>query len=264
VKLVLLVGHDMSHVIIAMPYLSDAAVLTGTEEAYGPLSNLQLMQPSDAWATAGGTPYVVMDLGGVQSFNVIALLRTNATGVDQWRIRTADTEANLTNGSETYDSFYQTMSWLGSQGDVYAWNSVGWSNRWIRIDLIAANDPYTVGRLYVGNAFQPVFNYKYGLASGYVDESTISTTDGGNLIPTHGTNRQTLDITLNLRTAAEAHTVKEINRLRGGSRDVLIIVNPDEATYKADQIYYGILQPRRATVLTAFNWHEISYQLKAL
>ena len=253
----------MSHPLIAMPYLSDAAVLDATEEVYGPATNLQLMQPSDAWAALGGTPALEIDLGGIQSFNVIALLRTNATGFDQWRIRTADTYGDLLT-SPDYDSDYQSISWVGSKGDLYAWNNAGWSNRWIRIDFVTASDPFLAGRLYVSNAFQPERCYKYGLATGYNDESTITTTDGGNLIPTHAANRQTLDITLNLRTPAEAHAIDEINRLQGGSRDVLIILNPDEVTYKAEQIYYGILQPRRASVLTAFNWHEISYQLRAL
>ena len=254
----------MSNVLITMPYLSDAAVLTGTEETYGPLTNLQTMQPSDAWASLGGAPYVVIDLGGVQSFNVIALLRTNAAGIDQWRIRTANAEADLTNGSETYDSHYHTVSWVGSRGDMYLWNEAGWSNRWIRVDLITAASPFTAGRLYVANGFQPTTNYKYGASRGYQDESRLSLTDGGNLIPTHGTNRQVLNLTLNLSNEDDVHDVSEINRLRGGSRDVMIITDPDDTTYQADNIYYGILQPRRTSVITAFNWHEANYQLRAL
>jgi hypothetical protein len=147
---------------------------------------------------------------------------------------------------------------------MYLWNSAGWTNRWIRIDLIVTANPFTVGRLYVADAFQPTANYAYGAERGYQDFSHIDMTDAGNMIPNHGANKKVFNFSLNLINAADNHSVSEINRLRGASRDVLIISDPDASTYQSDNIYYGLFQARRASVITNYNFHQASYQLIAL
>jgi len=257
---------ETTNIIIATPILSDAATaITGTPEtAAGPASNLQTMQPTDVWEGTGGTPYLVIDLGAVSDFNLIALLATNLGTSDTMRVRTADTEGALT-GGPTWDSTALTQSYVGAEGHVFIWRPAGETNRWIRIDLATASDPMYCGRLYIADAYQPSINYTYGNnEDGYADESLLDLTDGGNMIPTSGANRQVFSFALKMLTEAERHEVRELNRTRGGSSDVLVIRAPETASNKGDAIYYGLMQMRRVVVQTAFNRHETAYQLTAL
>ena len=254
----------MANIILATPVLSDAATITAsTETAAGPASNMQTMQPTDPWEAGGGAPYCEVDLGVISTFNLIALLFTNATGADQLRVRSADTQGNLT-AAPDYDSSYQTLSYVGSEGHVFIWIAAGQSNRWIRFDLITASNPFLCGRLYISNALQPSINYRYGTEDGYDDDSLIDATDGGNLIPTFGKNRAVLSFTVLSLTETERHNIREFNKARGASRDVLIITDPEASLNKQDKIYYGLLQQRRVAVQTSFNLHETPYQLTAL
>jgi len=257
---------ETTNIIIATPILSDeATAITGTPETTaGPASNLQTMQPTDVWEATGGTPYLVINLGAVSDFNLIALLATNLGTSDTVRVRTANSEANLTAGP-TWDSTALAQSYIGDEGHAFIWSSGGQTNQWVRIDLVTASDPMYCGRLYIADAYQPSLNYLVGdNEDGYADESLIDLTDGGNMIPTAGENRQVFSFTLKMITEAERHEVRELNKARGGSQDVLVIRAPETASNKADAIYYGLLQMRRVVVQTAFNRHETSYQLTAL
>ena len=221
------------------------------------------MQPTDVWEAGGGAPYIEIDLGAVSTINLIALLFTNATGADQWRIRTANTQGALVS-APVYDSNYDTVSYVGSEGHVFMYFATALSNRWVRIDLITASNPFMAGRLYIDNAFQPTRGRSYGLEDGYDDDSKIDSTDGSARIPNDGTNRAVVSFTLNLITEAERHAIREINKERGASGDVIVITNPEVTVNKQDVIYYGLLQRRRVAVNTAFNFNEMAYQLLSL
>jgi len=254
----------MSNVVLATPELSDAAtIIASTETAAGPASNLQTMQPTDVWEAGGGAPYLEIDLGAVSSFNLIALLFTNATGADQWRVRTANTQGALVS-APVYDSNYEVVSYVGSEGHVFMFFAAALSNRWVRIDLITASNPFMTGRLYIDNGFQPSVNYRFGAEDGYDDDSLIDLTDGGRQIPNAGANRAVLALTMLALTETERHTLREINKARGASLDVLVITDPVASVNKQDVIYYGLLQRRRVAVKTAFNVDEIAYQLISL
>jgi hypothetical protein len=254
----------MGNIVIATPVLSDAATITaGNESPAGPAANLQKMQPTDMWESASGTSYIEADLGAVSSFNLVAMLFTNAVSTDSWRVRTADTQGNLT-AAPTYDSGVVTLTDIGPDGHAFDWQSGGMSNRWVRVDFTTAANPFQAGRLYISDAYQPSINYDYNGQDGYDDDSLLDATDGGSLIPNQGTNRAILGINTNIADETERHNVREISRLRGSSKDVLVITNPDATINVSDHIYYGLLQRRRFAVQTQFNLHKHAYQLTAL
>ena len=252
----------MSNLILATPILSDAATITAsTETTAGPVTNLQKMQLTDLWEAASTTPYCEIDLGSTQSFNLISLIGIYASVLISWRVRTATSQANLT-AAPTHDSGSVSVGAAMAGNHIWYWYS-GLSNRWVRIDLVTTSPTY-VGRLYISNATEMTFNYQYGAQDGFDDDSIIDSTDGNNLIPNQGANRAVLDFTMNIRTEAERHAIREINRLRGAANDVLVIKDPAATTNKTDLIYYGLLQRRRQAVHTAFNLHNINYQLVSL
>jgi len=256
----------MANILISTPVLSDAATLfPSAETTAGPAINLQTMQPTDLWEASGGAPYIEVDLGSISDFNLIALLFTNATGADQWRVRAANTQGALVS-APVYDSNYDTVSYVGSEGHVFIFESAGITNRWVRIDLITASNPFYAARLYIADGIQQSINYDFGGEDGYDDDSLIDITDGGRLIPNGGTNRSVFTFTLNTKTETERNAIREINKARGAQSDVLAIRDPEASVNKADVVYYGLLQRRRVAITTAFNFarNKISYQLTAL
>lgn len=84
-------------VIIAVPDWSDAATITASDAiSAGPVTNLQKMQPTDVWQTAGlSSVYIECDRGSSQPINLVSLLYTNATADAVWRIRMANSQAEL-------------------------------------------------------------------------------------------------------------------------------------------------------------------------
>lgn len=280
----------MSNIVLATPELSDAATVTSSgETAAGPVENLKRLQPTDIWQAPTLTPYIEIDLGAVTSFNLVSLLFTNATAGAIWRVRTADTQLGLTTAPDHNVSslpLRHSLVWIDvaigesapiivaqspDTGDkrnhAVLWVPGGWSNRWIRIDITDTGNPdgtFMAGRLYVSNALQPTYNHDYGAADGFDDDSTIDRTDGGQLIPNDGANRPVFEFTLNTANESERHTVREINRKRGSSKDVLIVTDPNAAENPHDFVKYGLLQRRRVAVNTAFNRHQVNYQMTGL
>ena len=263
----------MGNIVIATPVLSDAAtsITSSGETSAGPVENLRRMQPTDVWQSTTLSPYIEVDLGVITQINLVALLFVNATAAATMRVRTANTQAGLTSPSPGYDSgafaFKTSDDVNGDDGHGLAWIPASVMNQWVRIDISDASNPdgsIMAGRLYVASALQTTYNYDYGAADGFDDNSTIDDTDGGQLIPNDGTNRVVFEFTLNTADETERHAVREINRKRGASKDVLILQNPDATTNAHDLIKYGLLQRRRTAVNTAFNCHQVNYQLKGL
>ena len=279
-----------ARIVISTPELSDEATVTASgSTTAGPVANLQKMRPTDLWESTTLTPYLEVDLGSVQSFNVVALLFSNASTSATWRIRAADTQANLT-ASPAHDvsglkvrhsvSYVDPAIGEGSpvtnsqspdpgskRNHAFLWLPVSWSNRWVRIDISDASNPdgsLTVGRLYVANGFQPAYNYDYGAEDVFEDLVQRDETDGGSLIPGEMRNRPGLSLSMNLSSESERHSMRDINRRRGASKDVLIVTNPEETQNPADVVRYGLLQQRRAIVATRYNLNKQSYVLTEL
>lgn len=84
---------------LAYPDWSDAATLTASNEtAASPGTYLQRMQPSEVWRSTDLTSiYFELDRGvDWQRWNLVSLLWSNASEEALWRIRTANSQANLT------------------------------------------------------------------------------------------------------------------------------------------------------------------------
>lgn len=261
----------MSNLVIATFTLSDAATVTASHAASaGPVINLQREQPRDIWESTSLTPYLVIDLGAVTAFNLIALLFTNAQQTDTWRIRTADTEANLT-AAPTYDSGTVDFSPQATAYDRrhgFLWRSAGWTNRWVRIDIDStgnADGVFDAGRLCVANAWQPSINMLYGVAYGFIDTSYRDRPPAGNTI----VNRQGIiptlafDIKLDDEDEFYANTFT-IQAQNGGSRPVLILCDPDHATRAHDKLYYGLMNPTVRTTNDTYRIYSQRYEIEGM
>lgn len=245
----------MANIIIAAPDWSDSAtiVTTGNEDAAAPAANLQTLQPTHAYQSVDLTGLVLeLDRGAAEPFNLVALLFANITAAGTWRVRAADTKANLTAGPG-YDS--GTIGFWASPGlDQWTrthsllWIPAGVTERWLRIDIADGANPdgyINAGRLYVSNAFQPTEGFNWGKPISLVPAEQLRAKPGEPPIANTGDNVPVADFTLSWLTEAEAEAgVDRLERFHQGRKDVLVCFNPDPASSRRSQdMIYGILSP---------------------
>ena len=56
----------------------------------------------------------------------------------------------------------------------------------------------------------------------------------------------------------------EIARIRGGSRDCLVVFNPDEGEFLQQSIVYGLLQPQHRVINSGWSLYESNYTVTGL
>lgn len=131
----------MGQVIISAPQWSDNATLVASEFVAGfPVTRLQKMQPTDRWRASGitGPLSITCDRGEAKPFNLVSLMFTNGSSDASWRVRAAQTEAEL-DTNPIIDSSKHVVAGGYSQG--------GFSSA-IRLDGVdgyadhAAHSPY--------------------------------------------------------------------------------------------------------------------------
>lgn len=238
-----------------MPTLSDAATLSSASTIAStlPLPNLQTMQPGEVCRFTSLTGmHIVADLASEQAINTIALLAHNGSSDAKWRIRGADTEAELTS-DPGYDS--GSISMWPSTGKPSGYDDVplpsikfltsAQTYRWWRIDITDADNAdgyFQAGRLYIAAAWQPTVNIALGWSLGFIDDSGRDVAIGGQLWPHERPRRRLLRFELDFQTEdAMYDNAYEIDRLRGMANDVLVIRDPAATTHLHRQTVHGLL-----------------------
>jgi len=265
--------------LLAHPELSDAAYFynsTGPADAsYAPVSNLLKMQPKDVWQTAAVSTDIVrhMDLGASASYNLFALLFTNASSAATWKIETSTLP---TSGWST--RLASTAFRAGGQGTATGTRYHGFykhastlTDRYIQLTISDSTNTdgyFRAGRLYIGAGFQPTLNMEYGLTFGYEDGSPRTYTTAGETIPRRIEPTPVCRFTLQASgTGAEAEiyaSILDLARRRAGSRDVLALLDPDDATYGGAKAYYGLFSPTLSVELPAYNLYRSTFQITGL
>jgi hypothetical protein len=260
-------------VVIAVP-ASDTWVLSGGPTAGSmPLTFLQSQQPSDVCRLTDLTQsYFVADAGAATAVNMFILGYTNATQAATWRIRGATSAVNLTNGSAGYDSrvagvdltFTSAPSWWDRpHGYLWLGSNVQTFRYW-RVDVFdAANSStyFQAGRLYAGNMYQASRGAKLG-GSISVDEvvptssssSAHLTAGGGQKYPSVRIKSGRIVFSLEFLPQSEALVaLYQIVRRRGGTKDVWVVIDPDDSVNFTTQQCYGTLK-----VGIKFQWTTLS------
>lgn len=277
----------MQNMILATPILSDAAVLTtSTAPATLPAANLQKMKIGQLWRSLDASAaFVVADLGTAKAINLIALLGHSGSSRSYARIRAAATEADLT-AAPAYDSgdmpfrshqagFDATwasgvtdeeegaletnhfMKWFGQSVQTY---------RWWRVDIVDPNSVYLdVGRLYISKAWQPETNYNYGASEGRIDPSRQGRTAGGQVQSVERPSYRFTEFTLSYASKDEMYkSAFDIERLRGTTRDVLLIPDPEDTAHLQRRILYGTMKGLQPIINSNFSIYDKSYRIEEI
>ncbi len=255
---------------IATPQ-SDAWALSGGPTAGSmPLTALQSQQPSNVALWSDLTQvYLVADAGAPVTVNLLELLYNNATSAATLRARGATSVANLTNGSAGYDV---TVNCLPDSNDAwwdrthaYVWlGATPQTFRYWRLDIADAANPagyFQAGRLYGGNMYQASRGAKLGgdvVVTEPVPTSSAASahqqSGGGQKYP--AVRAKTGGITFGIEYLPKSEAFRslyKIVRQRGGTKDVHVILDPDDRAYYMEQQCYGTLG-----VGVKFTWTTLS------
>jgi hypothetical protein len=261
--------------VIAVP-TSDAWALSGGPTAGSmPLTFLSSQQPSDVARWTDLTQvYLVIDALAAVTVNMVALLYTNMTSAATWRIRGATSVANLTNGSAGYDSRVGGVDltmitdpaetwWDRLHAYLWVAATIGPFRYW-RVDIADAANPagyFQAGRLYMGNMYQASRGAKLGgdvMVTEVVPTSSSSSahqvSGGGQAYP--AVRVKTGGITFGMEFLPKSEVFRglyQIVRRRGGTKDVFVLLDPDDRSFAMEQSCYGTL-----AVGVKFTWTTLS------
>lgn len=179
--------------------------------------------------------------------------KTTSIRAATWRVRAADTQANLT-AAPGYDSGTLTawsQSGLGDWPFVHLLHWIGSTQRfrWWRFDVEDADNAdgyFQAGRLILADAWQSSRGFDYGRGTGFMDPSSVAVAAGGQLWPQRREPRRSESFNIPLLPEDEFYgRVFPLDLTRGAARPVLMMTDPDSAWLQSQTIY-GLMQPRFA------------------
>ncbi len=259
-----------------------------------PVSNLANRQLSKVWRTLSVVPadtWLTCDFGAVRQIDVIALLAHNITSVGQWRIRLSN---DSTFSTSIYDSGLQKAWPSMSSFGVKPWGVFTWGEalgsfeipadlkpnsilvlddsvnaQYLRIDISDATnaDGYIqAGRCYAGPKYQPTKNISYGWENGYIDESEVSKSIGGQTYIDEKSRYRVVSINLEFLAEEEAYLnlFEFIDRRKGISGDLLFIPKPDRPDLFLHEVIYGRMRDLGPQINPYYNVVSKAYVIEEL
>jgi len=261
--------------LILEPGLSDSAIITTTSLVAGsmPLSYLQTSQPTDRtrFTDASSTIVITLDATAVfaanlyTSWNYIAWLFNSTISTDTWKLEAASTIAGL---SSPTLSMAGLSAWPAPSLKPYysrvhsrLYLPIARTEPVLRLTIDATTNPagyLDIGRVYVGLAIDLKTPERYPISVPLPSElERVVRSEGGQDYPRvagldeglqdypvifAGNPRLPTNAARQAKAAADFYSsIVRIIRLRGSSRDVLIDLEPTDATWAMEKIIYGRL-----------------------
>jgi hypothetical protein len=260
----------MANMLIAYQnHVDDGALSGGAWSAGLPLSNLASRQPSQVARSVDPAPantIAILDIGEARTVAFLGLLRHNLTQKGRWRITLSD---DVGFASPIHDSGLIDIWPAITPFGIGIWGGFLWGGkldpllagtygidgfhvlagsircRYVKIELIDpdnASGYLEAGRLIVAPAWQPSINLQYGWSIEQVDQSRSVKSRGGQTYVDQRPKFRRLSFTLEHLGADEMFgNAYELERLKGKSGDVLVIVDPDDTKHRHRHAVYGLL-----------------------
>lgn len=254
----------MARMLMAYRNLADSGAV-GADHEVSTLPAAFLQQPhlAQVWRTPAGTTTsaVVVDLGSSATVRVVALFGLNLSAAGTARVKLSS--INGTGDAGVYDS-----TLLDPAGVDPAYRALirvlpqDYSARYVRIDLVDSSLPYLeAGRLFVGPAWLPDYNYARDAERIGDDHSIVETALGGQeWVDTMPFRR---GIRLRLPAVSEAERqlhYDAIGRYAGRRNQVLVTIDPD-ADNLGRESYFGRLQQVPSLRLIGHRLHELPMEV---
>jgi len=231
------------------------------------------MSLKNVYRAASNTVTIKADLTTPQAVNLVALIGHSGSSRSYARVRAAAVEANLTTtpdfdtGLQPFRS-HQTgydATWALTADEakgafdknMFMQFFGAQTYRYWQIDIIDPLASYIdIGRLYISKAFQPTTNIEYGLKEGITDPSRKTRTVSGEVIPLERKKWRYVDFSLGYASEDEMFDgIFTIEYMRGTTKDVLFVIDPDNIPRLQQRSYYGMMenQPVSNATYSLFN-----------
>lgn len=241
----------MSNIVLAHTNRTDAGTLSnGSWNALLPLNNLKdgnIDKVARSVGTSAASTMFALDMGANYPIWGVALVGHNITAAGTtWQVKGGTVAPNTSNVFTSGGVFDSTA--IACQQLTFNWDTpADWGAQYNLIYALAA--PQTVryitvnitdtanaagyvqvGRLFVGQGFQPAIGADFGLGDGHEELSTSVRADNGKRFFTKRTPRpRFVQLALSQLTLAEGDKVHELDALLGITDEVLYIPDPADA-----------------------------------
>jgi len=246
-------------------YVDDASTLTADSAVSTlPVTNLQDIQIVKVWRSNSATSAEInIDLGSQKIMDFFALIAHNLTtsATVRWRLSNDNFSTTLYD-SGTLDAWAPVEQFGGSPWGVFTWGGLPLADtislynastftllpsaqiaRYIKLNIADSTNAagyVEAGRLIAGPAYQPTINYSNGVGFEFVDDSRVTKSRGGQVFVDEVRKYRRVTFTLNHLPESEIfnNVFNNIDRIKGVSKDVLVIPQPsDSATWLTQNIY---------------------------
>jgi hypothetical protein len=282
----------MSNMIIAAKnYIDDASSITADSEvATLPVENLQDLQIVKIYRSDGDTTVQIdVDWGSQKLVDFFALIAHNLStgGQVRWRLSN-DNFSTFVYDSGTVDAWQPVEDFGGSPWGVFTWGglpteadrSLYTANtfqlvdtpqlaRYLRLDITDSINPdryIQTGRLIAGPAYQPSVNYANGVEFEFIDDSRVTKSRGGQVFVDEIQKYRRIRFELIHLPEDEifANVFNNIDRVKGISKDVLVIPQPDETSTWLTQNIYGRIASISPVRNTALNFYSRAVEIEEI
>ncbi len=280
-----------NNMIISSTNYSDGGTLTVDDEvATLPASNLQDQQIVKIWRNTQTSAQIDVDFGQQRIIDFMALIRHNIsqTGTIRWRLSAVSDFSTTVYDSGTIDAWpiveeFGTLPW-----GVFQWGgrlnpevaaeytissfdvlTSAVQAQYLRIDISDASnaDGYLqAGRLIAGPSYRPSVNYANGVQFEFVDESRITKSRGGQTFVDEVERYRVMRFELiNLpENEMFGNVFNSIDRLRGVSKDILVIPQPAKSSTWITQNIYGRIRQTQPITNSALTYYGRMIEVEEL
>lgn len=245
----------MSNAALLWRNLADAGLLTASAAVSGmPVSQLQGEHVRKPWRAAGASAHVICDFGAAVDLDTVGLfgITAGASATARLRLSTADATGAagdaldttaVASGTQFFDVDHGALVWAGAAAVT---------GRWLRIDLAEPGAAHLeAGRIVAGARTAFATNFAPGSGRGRIDPSIRTATLGAGTLIDRRRSRRFLDLGFDWVTAAEwADIVEPIERERGLTDDVLVMIDPESTNLPRDTVW-GLLSDMSPSQFTA-------------
>ncbi|MEO3389516.1 hypothetical protein, partial [Mesorhizobium sp. CAU 1741] len=134
------------------------------------------------------------------------------------------------------------------------------------IDQFNPDDYIDIGRVFIGAPFlNPSINMSYGASLAYEDSTTVETAISGAKFFDPKEPIRVTRFQLGYLSKDESYAqALELTRLAGTSKEVLVILDPTETTYRSVQSFVGRLRQLNPMEMVMFNYNSMAFEIEEL
>lgn len=236
----------MANILMLSSALTNAAIGIFASRGTG-VANLLTHDPKEVWqdSAVGSIATITIDLGAPKSINTIALpaIYGAVANSSSWSITGGI--ADNTSIVIMAGGYLRAIDAAGQNPNVShaLWTGAAVTVRYVTVTVWqpGGNPALKIGRILVGDAFQPTWNKEWGAGRGVIDTGASTRLLSGGMAIVEGARLGTYQWTLGDLTDAEVEKLYALQMEVGETLPVLVVEDPAATIGQRNRIHYGRL-----------------------